>query len=178
MWLSNGQVPAQLTPFAVSATAASAVFLVVSLLGRKFRKKSRKRSTYIWAGLVTAALLTLESLAFVVSWSNAPEMVYVAALMVITLVGSIHVSRKFAVHRDLSKNGTKPVMVTDIPGMNILSGYIALTLGLLLGLVLQVVVRVFVTADIWQTVAFWVANAIALFAVLVFKMIASEESKS
>ncbi len=178
MWLNNGQVPPNLTPFAVSATAASAVFLGASLLGRKFRNKSRKRSTYIWAGLVTAALLTLESLAFVVSWSNAPEMVYVAALMVITLVGSIHVSRKFAVHRDLSKNSTKPVMVTDIPGINLLSGYIALTLGLILGLVLQVVVRVFVTADVWQTVAFWVANAIALFAVLVFKMIASEESKS
>jgi hypothetical protein len=77
MWLSNGQVPAQLTPFAVSATAASAVFLVVSILGRKFRNKSRKRSTYIWAGLVAAALLTLESLAFAVSWTNAPEMAYV-----------------------------------------------------------------------------------------------------
>lgn len=160
MWLSNGQVPAQLTPFAVSATATSAVFLAVSLIGRKFRKKSRGRSAFFSAAMTMTSLLSLESLLFTITWPSGAENTYVQALMAVTVVGAIHVARVRARSEVVSSREPARVL-TEVPEVKTSYIYILLFIGIIIGLVLQTVFRIFVRVEVWQVIIFWVANSIS-----------------
>jgi hypothetical protein len=161
IWLSNGQVPGQLTPFAVSATAASAVFLVVSLLGRKFRKKSRGRSAFFSAAMTMTSLLSLEALLFTITWPSGAENAYVLALMVVTVIGAIHVARVRT--RSEIVSAREPARtLNELPEVQTSYIYILLFIGIIIGLVLQTIFRIFVSVEIWQVIIFWVANTILI----------------
>lgn len=160
MWLSNGQVPALLAPFAVLATAASAVFLVVSLLGRKFRKKTRGRSAFLSAAMTMTSLLSLESLLFTITWPSGAENAYVLALMAVTVIGAIHVARVRARSEVVSAREPARVL-TEVPEVKTSYIYILLFMGIIIGLVLQTVFRIFVRVEVWQVIIFWVANSIS-----------------
>lgn len=154
-FLLTGNVPEVFVPLATSVALASLVFCFSFALGIKFISKNNRRVVSFSAALVLCSLLVVEMLLLTICMVSLTETLYVLALTASTTIGAIHVAKTYL--RAPNENNNSNDKASDSLG-----AFALISLGLFIGLILQIVVRLVVHNGAWDSVAFWIANAIAL----------------